>query len=54
MAVGRELWMGEGLGVLNEVSGFLDETLDGVGGFAEAGVETVPVQDVPSRGVLSD
>ena len=45
------LRVGQGLGVLDEVGGFVDEGFDGVGGFAEAGVEAIAVEDVPSFGV---
>ena len=49
-----ELRAGEGMGVPDEVGGFVDEALNGVYGFAEAGVKAVAVEDVAPRGVASE
>ncbi len=38
--------MGQSLGVLDEVGGFVDEGFYGVDGFAEAGVGAIAVEDV--------
>ena len=48
-----KLGVGEGFGVLDEAGGLLDEALDGVGGFTEAGVEAVAVKDITPCGVVS-